>query len=331
MHFTKLKKLFCICILPLSAGTLFASENFNLSLDLDFGLLNGHVYEYVFDDSNQNTDHMESKLDWDVKNIPYFELSAQADIWKYVYVEADAKIGIPKSSGNMQDYDWLNSMATSYPDIPDSWADDPATELTNYSKHNNSLLSYYDVNIFLGGNITIPSTSVKITPFLNYNYWFIGFDGSNGYREYKIENFERKYYKQSVISYKQEYNSLLLGTTVSATFNQSFFISGSLMFSPMLNFNTSIDNHKTRNDVFIDLINNTFEVKAKVQAKYIYNDLLNFGLKSSIQYIPVAKGADYMNPPQKDGKYYLGKPAEGVQGGTSSFLWTLSISCGITF
>ena len=328
MFFSRLKILCCF-LLPLSAGLLSASENFNFSLDLDFGLLNGHIYEYVFHDINQNTDHMESMLDWDVKNIPYFELSAQTDLWKYVYVGFDGKIGVPKSSGNMQDYDWLNSVGGGG-DIYPAWKSKSPFELTNYSKHNNNLTSYYCVNFSVGGNIPLLGNSVKITPFLSYDYWFIGFDGSKGYGEYKSNNFVREYFNGSVISYKQEYNSFLLGTTVSGTVFNNFYLEGTLMISPMMVYNVSIDNHKVRNVIFIDIINNAFEIKGQLQAKYKFNNLLNFGIKSSIQYIPVSKGYDYMNPPQKDGKYYITNPEPGVQGGTSSFLWTFSLNCGLT-
>lgn len=334
-----IKKAFITIIISLiSITSLFALSPFSASsgiplsftFDLDLGLLNGSVSEYVFYEECENTDHMVSRLDWDVQNIPYFELSAKVDGWKYLFIGAEGKIAIPKSSGNMQDYDWLNSIGGEKGMFP-SWKNESPFELTNYSKHNNKLLDYYTFNFAVGGNILIPSTTIKITPFLSYDYWFISFDGYDGYKDYKSENHVIKTYSGSVISYKQEYQSFMLGTTVSGTFFNRLYLDGTLMLSPMMVYNVSIDNHKARNDYFIDVINNAFEVKAEIQAKYLFNDLLKFGLKSSIQYIPVSKGFDYVNPTQKNGKFYLGTPEEKTQGGTSSLLWTFSLNCALTF
>ena len=91
-----------------------------------------------------------------------------------MYVSLSGSFGIPKESGYMQDYDWLNSFAKIDKDIPDSWYDDGFSELTNYSKHTNELVKYIStINAvitfakFVALSIT---KKIKIVPFFSNFY-----------------------------------------------------------------------------------------------------------------------------------------------------------------
>lgn len=327
----RLKKTLIIIVSILFFNlSLTAGENFSLNLDAGFGFLNGSISEYVFDKRCLNKDNMLSRLNWDVSWIPYFEAEANADIYKYFHFSAVGKIGIPKTSGYMQDYDWLNRDFHH-----SSWFSDPPDQLTNYSKHTNQVEEYYGVSFLLGGNIDLPEKNIKIIPFLAYDYWYIQFEAFDGFSNYKIESpdiFEFHTYKGSVISYKQEYNTVLLGAKLLYSPSPLFVLDTSIMISPFLTFNTSLDNHKARGDYFLDTIKNAFEIKGKIKASYYANKNITIGFSSSIQFIPVSRGYDY-NPTVVDGVIYvdLDSPLPNILGGTSSILWDFSINIGYHF
>ena len=89
----------------------FASENFKMTTHAGFGILHGNIIEEVYSPECRNTGNMLSKLDWEVTAVPYFEAGASFDIFKYINIGIRGRVGIPVDSGNMQDYDWLNSTA----------------------------------------------------------------------------------------------------------------------------------------------------------------------------------------------------------------------------
>ena len=132
--------------LLLSCSHLFAIADGIINFDIrpEFGILHGSINEYVFEDACKNTDNLESRLDWDVTAIPYIAGAADITILRYIFIGVNGRYGFPITSGNMQDYDWLNSVP---PPKYSSWLQDDPTELTNYSKHNNFLDSYYGILI----------------------------------------------------------------------------------------------------------------------------------------------------------------------------------------
>ena len=87
------------------------AQNKIISVDAkaNISLLNGSISEYVFTPASHNTDDVLSRLDWDVKNVPIVSASVDLTLFKYAYFNLGAGFGFPStSSGNMQDYDWLN-------------------------------------------------------------------------------------------------------------------------------------------------------------------------------------------------------------------------------
>ncbi|MCQ2590749.1 MAG: omptin family outer membrane protease [Treponema sp.] len=300
------------------------SDNFNLTIDTGIGFLNGKISEYVYDKDCLNTDNVLSRLDWDINCVPYLEAEVFGNLYKYLHFSAAGKVAIPVESGFMQDYDWLNSLGGPNGYYP-LWKNDDPTEITNYSKHTNIIEKYYNFSILLGGNIYIPNTSIVISPFAAYEYWFISFNAKDGYRKYKSENWVQKNFSGSVISYKQEYNSALFGLETSAQLTENLMIKGTFAISPLLCFNNSLDNHIATSSYYLDIIKNAMEYKAKVKLLYKTNEHTAIGFSTGIQLIPETRGYDY-NPIFYNGKMYvdLDNPAR-VLGGIYSFI------CDFTF
>ena len=328
-----MKRIFFLIICLTFVSSVFALDNNYLSFRITprFEVLNGSVNEYVFDELNLNTDNKVSQLDWDIKNIPVFGLKADFDILQYMYVSLSGSFGIPKESGYMQDYDWLNSFAKIDKDIPDSWYDDGFSELTHYSKHTNELVKYIDFYVSAGYNIYTPY-NLKITPFLSYQYESIHLAGKYGFGRYKSDDksFVIKDYSNynKVISYLQEINAMFIGLSVKFDNIPHTSLSADFMVSPKMTFINAVDYHYTRQEVFWDKISNSWQLKGNIEAQYKFNRYNKTGIFSSFQYIPVSKGDTSKKYLNSDGTIKTEKWCQigKNSGGTSRFIWSIGIN-----
>lgn len=316
-------KIFSIMIFVIisSAPFISASEKFNFSLNSEIGLLNGKIYEYVFEEACTNTNHMESKLDWDVQNIPFVEISTNFNFFKYINFSFGGKIGLPKKSGFMQDYDWLNY---SY------WPDDNPTELTNYSISNNKLNNFYSLNASLGFNFFLNKNN-QITIFTAYDYFYIGFDAYDGYYSYKAYNWKNIALSGKVISYFQEYNSFLIGIKTNhkiSKWNFDFLLS----FSPNLSTNNALDFHYKTYTLYWDNIKNIFQLNVKISSSFKIGNHSKIGISGAFKYIPLSKGNNYFTEISSEGKI-TGNNWYKTEafGGTSNFLYAFSVFYKIDF
>ena len=312
----------------LSFTPLFSLSNEILKVDLqqEFGILHGSISEYVFEDVIRNTDNMESRLDWDISAIPYTGLSAEFTLFKHFLVGINGIIGIPVNSGKMQDYDWLNSIGGANGTHKD-WIDEDPCELTNYSIHDNHLDQYYRLNFELGGNIT-PFDFLSISPVISYQYSIIQFSGSNGYKEYKDDNFIKQTFDGKVISYAVETNSFCFGLKTDFTPLKCLNIDADVYYSPKLTYIETLDRHFLGSVAFYDKINGTSLVRTDLNIQYVFKEAHRLGVKCGFEYIPVSCGQDYQKPLDRDGNpnktFSWGNPT-GAEGGVSETLWNWSV------
>lgn len=327
--------------LVLGCSRLFAIADGIINFDIrpEFGILHGSVNEYVFEDKCKNTDNMESRLDWDVTAIPYIAGAADITILRYIFIGVNGRYGFPVTSGNMQDYDWLNSVP---PYGYAHWINDDPTELTNYSKHNNFLDSYYGFSAELGGVIPV-FLNFSITPVLAYEYSFIQFTGSSGYSIYKWNNFEEKSFPDvKVISYAQEANIFKIGAKLKFNPIEALHISSDIYFSPGTTSVVSLDKHfmPEPNNGFpygkgiLDKMEKGLLFQITIEVQYYLNKFANFGIKCGYEYLPLVKGSDYMKKLDKagnpDSRTSWGSPTSAL-GGTSHYLWNWSLVYSVRF
>ena len=307
----------------------FDGKKIRFDFSTSYQLLNGFINEYVFDKKCLNTDNKESELDWDVKNISAIGFGADIFLFEHGFAGLSGKFAVSQKSGSMQDYDWLNSLALIDKNIPDSWYNNPHTELTNYSKHDNHLAQYHSFEARVGWNFYLPF-EITLSPFAAYQYEFIHFDGSDGYKTYKEDNWEQKDFYGKVISYKQEANAFLFGLTAKIDFIPKTSIKSTIMISPNLTKLDTLDLHYLRQTAFLDRMKNVFQLQANIEAQYIFTKYMKVGISASVQYIPLSKGLDYTRRITSKGNYAETRwsgPLKNVFGGTSRFLWSTGITC----
>lgn len=297
----------------------FDSTYFSFTLTPEFSFANGSINEYVFDTVCKNTDNKESQLDWDIKMIPVLSLRADFDVIKYFHLDIDGYFGLPSKSGNMQDYDWLNSVTT-------KWKNQDPKELTNYSIHDNYLENYIGFSVMGGGNIYLP-LEIKITPSIGYQYDYIAFSASNGYATYKANNWEKIEFSGAVIAYKQELNAFLAGFSADIKSIPRTYIYADFICSPAMTFLNALDYHYKKNQLYWDKFTNLWQIKGNLKAQYKFDKYNSAGLSASIQYIPLSKGPNFWKYLKKDGTPYPGNWIKSeVYGGTQRLIWTMGIN-----
>ncbi|MBP5520185.1 MAG: omptin family outer membrane protease [Treponema sp.] len=304
------------------------SQKLAVKFTQKFELMNGQINEYVFERECLNTNNKLSELDWDIKNIPVFSAKADFDIKKYIHLDISCAIGIAKESGDIQDFDWLNSVGGPQGNFPE-WKKHDPTELTNYSKHDNFLDQYMVYSLCFGANIYLPA-KIKITPFLQYQYNFISFTGTDGYRTYKDDLWQKKDFSGKIISYKQESHSMLAGFKVELNTIPHLRIYSDFAFSPAMTFLSAYDYHYQIKTCYYDYFMNIWQLKSNLELQFKFNEHHALALNGALQFIPLSKGLTFNKPLDSEGNVVSGlwnaSDKNDTLSGTKRFLWTIGLS-----
>ena len=318
------KAFFTLFVLLITSFTFAQNKIISVDAKANISLLNGSISGYVFDPASHNTDDVLSRLDWDVKNVPIVSASVDLTLFKYAYFNLGAGFGFPSTpSGNMQDYDWLNCIPKNGGfGLPKQYG----TELTNYSIHDNFLNSYRNIFVKIGYNFYLP-LKITITPFVAYNYEYLGFDSFDGYRKYKKENWQKIEFSGNVISYFQETNAFLVGIKLISPVLFNLKIDGEFLISPYTSNINALDKHHIRKTHFMDLMPWSYQLQSSLNLSYSIQKHHKIFVQGFLQYIPVSKGNDYFRYTDENGNY---TPTywtidKSCQGGTSRFLWQISL------
>lgn len=326
----KIRIFFTVILISLSFP-LFAKEPlFELDLRPEFGFLNGVIKEYAIDSACENDGHVVSRLDWTLKATPYAGLDAKATLFRYGFLNVAGKLGISNSNGVIEDYDWLNYLGGTN-GYPASWKNDPATELTNYSRHTNVLQKYNDISLLIGGNIYLPQ-KITVSPFLGYHYDYIEMDAYDGYVSYKLFNWEEIEMTGRGIKYKQEANAFLLGVNVLVNTVSYFTFESSYRISPAAFSVKDIDYHYDRAQLFYDDLGSTFSFETKQNIFFNFNSKNTTGLAHSlgltafIHYVKYSEGSTSIGYLNSSGQVINGSVTKSDSiAATSRFLWNVAV------
>lgn len=313
--------------------SVFCNDNFNIHFETETGFLYGNISEYVFENINKNTNHMDSQLDWDILTVPYIEESVSVTVLNHFFASFNGRFGFPGNSGNMQDYDWLNSFY---------WPTEDPTKLTNYSIHDNYLEQYYLLSGTLGFSLSFQQ--FIYSAYASYEYEFVSFTGSNGYSTYKENNWQEKKFTGKVIAYKQECNSVFFGLQAKANVTNHLNFDYNIQFSPGLTFINALDYHfinrVLNGDIiggtaYLDEMSNCNHIKSDISLVYNFNKHHQVGVNCGVQLILLSKGSDSNRKLNLKGEYVehskWSPPLPGILGGTSRTLWNFGLTYTLSF
>ena len=169
--------------------------------------------------------------------------------------------------------------------------------------------------------------NITVTPFVEYNYEYLGFDGFDGYTEYKQHNWQKKECSGSVVSYFQETNAFLVGIKLISPVLFNLKIDREFLISPYATNINSLDKHYMRQIHFIDLMPRSYQLQSNLNLSYSIHKHHKVFVQGFLQYIPVSKGNDYFRETDENGNYTptTWTIVKNVQGGTSRFLWQISL------
>lgn len=155
---------FAFHALPLDTRLLFTPGSSQLTLR--GALENGTVHEYVFDN-----DVKYSQLDWDVENVFVLGITFSQCLQKGLCLNIGLWNGFNRTSGAMQDYDWLETDSEGNP----VW--------TNYSYHENFLKLHLtlDCNLLF---LLAGTEQLSLQMAAGVRFRLVRFEGVGGYYQY---------------------------------------------------------------------------------------------------------------------------------------------------
>lgn len=279
------KKIFLILFIFFLPTYFFTQDKFSLNANFNFGPSNTILKEILYN-KNGNDKQESSLLCWESYGLPSFETDLSLLFLNRFYTNISAKYVIPSFSGIIQDYDRMNLFSTG------------TAEQTHYSKHENSLDNYYNLNIALG--YCFDSTSlIKITPFLSFKYSYISFTSYNGYRQYgtKIDEqngnsvytpWNNEIIKTplsgKIITLEEEALLLGLGTNIEFKINDNLKSTILLHILPSLKSNALDTHHKRSIKYTIFEETKKVELGSSLLIQYILNKNHRLNLKAAYDY-----------------------------------------------
>lgn len=345
------KKIFVFLVLFFVIGSLFSmdffsvapvkntNKSFSVEITPSFGVMFGRASEHVYLDYDyyegiKDYNPKLSQLDYDF-TFPFFSLTVDSILFKYLYLGGSFSIGIPLECGIMQDYDWLNGYSPNH-----QWAN----ELTNYSKHENHLDSYFDCKLNIGPNINILN-KVSLIPLVGFGLDSIQFSASNGKCKYGVvkdgaytpissENEEFELSGKDIIysQYSSAVNggSLIqfnLGLKYSLDFIPRIKILGSFLFYPFYTI-SSYDYHIRTNTEYISVVEHSLKFSTDLQVSFKINSFLFAGVFGQFDIVPQLRGVSYSKYASYNGAYSF---AKNCQSGISRISGKVSLVLGLSF
>ncbi|WP_461255878.1 omptin family outer membrane protease [Treponema sp. R80B11-R83G3] len=311
MNKTAFLPIFSIIIYLLSAiNPIYCQDNdkngkYGFSIGTGFGVLYGQAFEYVYPYNGETKGEFLSELTWDMKPVCYVGFNADFGLTDILskpgfFSSLAIKAGIPVSSGNLEDRDWMSSVNSN---------------LTHFSKHENKTNELVWIDFSVGASLPIKYLYIK--PFISGSWMRFSFAGRNGYFQHSkenpsgsgiydpIETINKELVKGKVISYLQDWLFLAAGCSIGTNILAPFSFDLSFQISP-LTYCAATDNH------YYLHFNGTYYV-ADTNSK-VFNDFTDFGLflepkgsisfdlknikfllEASYRYISKTKGESYTN------------------------------------
>ena len=290
------------------------NKNYCLSLGTQFGFVHGRAFELVYSLPGETKGELLSELIWEMKPVFFYGFTLdfrKADLLSSPGFMASIsfKSGIPKDSGNIENYDWMSNTNSN---------------LTHYSIHPNKTQELYIFDALLGASIPVKSL-FYINPFISGSWMHFSFSGRDGLLKYArpvacsqycqmsnhalgcqwngdpfttyypidLNPFYYPYNNTEVIRYKQDWLLIAAGFTIGTNIFSPFSFNLSFQISPFT-YCTAVDTHLKRNPprTFFDYPRMGLFLEPGTSVSFTYKSL-ELTLEAAYRYIGKAKGDSY--------------------------------------
>lgn len=291
--------LMALAFLPLSAWAAFQAaaiagpkegKAIPFAAQASLGLLNGEANEHVYDYETGSRRQL-SRLDWDLKSIVMGGGSLSARLMDKLTVNGGMWIALTEGSGEMDDYDWL---------------DTGSSDWTHYSLSEADVTAGYILDLNVAWDL-VTWNDLTARVFAGYKQDGWTWEDRGVYLLYPDYGYvPQDLYGENMINYEQEFRMPYLGASADWLMG-NFTFSGYLTYSPIVAA-TDWDEHVARDLHFKE----TFEG----------GDMLGFGLEARYAFTQgffngafVSAGLDYQQVDLIIGDMEVRNASTGETGG----------------
>lgn len=269
------------------------------------------IKEYVFTDPshNQRFDFILSRLDWPIKPELLLGLKASFKLRADLWLASGLWVSLPTLSGYLEDRDW----------------DEKTQELSIYSKHDNTLVNAFALDLNLGLSLFYdPVVVLNAVAGLQAQRFF--FKGANGYEE-DPPGTVSKYFTGDVITYDLYYLTVYFGPEVALRIDENISLTSRLSLSPLLTFAFAFDDHLLRDDIdlFIDLPAFGFSVQFAFSIVFRLSSCIFLKIHNNLGFTPAFKGSSFIQKPGDPTIYYV----VNARGGSDRLLYQLAVALSL--
>ena len=299
MEPNKMKKfLLTPLILALTAFSSAADGLKNLSLSIEpiFGIKNGQIDEYVFQNNSFYSDDKLSELNWKIKNELYLGAKINAALRNF-FAQARLSFALPAKSGEMLDSDWLNIQLSGQAG---------SLYKTNYSESDNHLDNDIDFGLKAGYDFLLKER-LHIKPALAFDYtntkftasggtgWYGNSKDGGGYYPYSDPEHQTIYsFSGDVIGYKREGYYFWLGSDFSVELPADISLTAGFFAAPYARL-LSYDTHIQQNRKFADVTAGFFSAfRTNIGAEYEISKKHVVSLSAEYFYLKTIRGKSYI-------------------------------------
>lgn len=286
-------------------GAAEKDSSYQISAGISEGMLFGTSFELVYEMS----DIVVSELRWEMKPLFYLgsfvELSQKNPLDSAgFYAKLGLKLGIPSTSGFMEDRDWN---AVGY-------------QLSHFSSSTNLTDSAVLLDLTFGVSIPLFSTII-ITPLVGWSYMHYKWTARDGYAQYgkELPDGHNEVWDESlpkipfygpVVAYVQDWIIGSVGLSVKYPFLKRFLVEGSFLFSPLI-WVYAVDDHFLRRIRFTDDLHGGYFLEPALSFSFFFNQKMRLSLQASYRYTNNTKGFSQTHDIKTNA--FMGKSPAGAE------------------
>lgn len=285
-----------------------------LAGQLSLGILNGEANEHVYDyETVDGSRRQLSRLDWDLKGVAMGGGSGSARLLDKLTVNGGLWLALTEGSGEMDDYDWL---------------DTGSTDWTHYSLSDVTVTEGYILDLNVAWDlVSTRDLTARAMAGYKQNGWT--WEDSGKYLLYPEYGYvPQDLYGENMINYEEEFRMPYLGASADWTLGH-FTVSGHLVYSPIVSA-TDWDDHVARSLHFKEEFSGGDMMGLGLEARYAF-------ALGGLNGLFLAAGLDYQKVDLMIGDMEMVDDSTGETGGEADVagieneIMVISLGGGIQF